>query len=34
MKLTEAFIVPWVKNAEPYSDKHMDIAWKIPRSSG
>ncbi len=30
MKLTEEFIVPWVKNAEPYSDKHMDIAWENP----
>ena len=24
------FIVPWVKSAEPYSDKHMDIAWENP----
>jgi histidinol-phosphate aminotransferase len=24
------FIVPWVKGAEPYSDKHMDIAWANP----
>jgi len=24
------FIVPWVKSAEPYSDKHMDIAWASP----
>jgi len=24
------FIVPWVKSAEPYSDKHMDIAWANP----
>ncbi len=30
MKATEEFIVPWVKSAEPYSDKHMDIAWENP----
>ncbi len=30
MKLVEDFIVPWVKAAEPYSDKHMDIAWENP----
>jgi histidinol-phosphate aminotransferase len=30
MKLVEDFIVPWVKGAEPYSDKHMDIAWENP----
>ena len=24
------FVVPWVKSAEPYSDKHMDIAWANP----
>jgi histidinol-phosphate aminotransferase len=24
------YIVPWVKNAEPYSDKHMDVAWANP----
>ena len=24
------FILPWVKSAEPYSDKHMDIAWANP----
>jgi histidinol-phosphate aminotransferase len=30
MKLVEDFIVPWVKGAEPYSDKHMDIAWDNP----
>jgi histidinol-phosphate aminotransferase len=30
MKLVEDFIVPWVKEAEPYSDKHMDIAWENP----
>jgi histidinol-phosphate aminotransferase len=24
------FIVPWVKSAEPYSDKHMDVAWANP----
>jgi histidinol-phosphate aminotransferase len=30
MKLVEDFIVPWVRGAEPYSDKHMDIAWENP----
>ncbi len=31
MKPAEDFIVPWVKAAEPYSDKHMDIAWENPQ---
>ena len=31
MKSAEDFIVPWVKAAEPYSDKHMDIAWENPQ---
>jgi histidinol-phosphate aminotransferase len=31
MKPAEDFIVPWVKAAEPYSDKHMDVAWENPR---
>jgi histidinol-phosphate aminotransferase len=31
MKSVEDFIVPWVKTAEPYSDKHMDIAWENPQ---
>lgn len=30
MKSPEEFILPWVKTAEPYSDKHMDIAWEHP----
>src|SRR5574341_2442265 len=30
MKSVEDFIVPWVKSAEPYSDKHMDVAWEKP----
>jgi histidinol-phosphate aminotransferase len=30
MRSTEEFILDWVKNAEPYSDKHMDIAWENP----
>ena len=30
MKSAEEFIVPWVKAAEPYSDKHMDVAWQSP----
>jgi histidinol-phosphate aminotransferase len=32
MRKTEDFIVPWVKSAEPYSDKHMDVAWENPRT--
>jgi histidinol-phosphate aminotransferase len=31
MRTAEDFIVPWVKTAEPYSDKHMDIAWENPQ---
>jgi histidinol-phosphate aminotransferase len=31
MKLVEDYVVPWVKAAEPYSDKHMDIAWENPQ---
>ncbi len=31
MKSAEDFVVPWVKAAEPYSDKHMDIAWENPQ---
>jgi histidinol-phosphate aminotransferase len=31
MKSTEEFIVPWVRAAEPYSDKHMDVAWENPK---
>ena len=31
MKSAEDFIVPWVKTVEPYSDKHMDIAWENPQ---
>lgn len=30
MKTFEEFIVPWVMNSEPYSAKHMDIAWENP----
>jgi histidinol-phosphate aminotransferase len=32
MRTAEDFIVPWVKSAEPYSDKHMDIAWESPNT--
>ncbi len=32
MKPAEDFIVPWVRSAEPYSDKHMDIAWEHPET--
>lgn len=28
-EITE-YIVPWVRNAAPYSDKHMDFAWAHP----
>lgn len=31
MKSPEEFVVPWVRGAEPYSDKHMDIAWDNPQ---
>ena len=31
MRSAEDFIVPWVKTAEPYSDKHMDVAWESPQ---
>jgi len=30
MKSFEEYIVPWVKNSEPYSAKHMDVAWENP----
>lgn len=30
MKPVEEFIVPWVREAESYSDKHMDFAWDHP----
>jgi histidinol-phosphate aminotransferase len=30
MKSVQDFIVPWVKNSEPYSAKHMDVAWENP----
>ena len=30
MKKPEEFINPWVNTAEPYSDKHMDVAWENP----
>lgn len=26
----EEFIVPWVRESAPYSDKHMDFAWQHP----
>ena len=32
MKSLQDFIVPWVKSAEPYSDKHMDVAWEHPQT--
>jgi histidinol-phosphate aminotransferase len=31
MRSPEEFVVPWVKAAEPYSDKHMDVAWENPQ---
>ena len=30
MKTAEEYILPWIKTADPYSDKHMDIAWENP----
>lgn len=30
MKNIEDFIVPWVRQSEPYSAKHMDFAWQHP----
>ncbi len=30
MKSPLEFIVPWVKDSEPYSAKHMDVAWENP----
>ena len=30
MSNPEKFINPWVKTSEPYSDRHMDIAWENP----
>jgi histidinol-phosphate aminotransferase len=30
MRNVEEFIVPWVRQAESYSDKHMDFAWSHP----
>jgi len=30
MKPFEEYIVSWVKNSEPYSAKHMDVAWENP----
>jgi histidinol-phosphate aminotransferase len=30
MKSVQDFIVPWVLNSEPYSAKHMDVAWENP----
>jgi histidinol-phosphate aminotransferase len=31
MRSPEEFVLPWVKAAEPYSDKHMDVAWENPQ---
>jgi histidinol-phosphate aminotransferase len=30
MKPVEDYIVPWVREAESYSDRHMDFAWGHP----
>ena len=30
MKNVEEFIVPWVRDSEPYSARHMDFAWQHP----
>ena len=29
-KSIEDFVVPWVRESAPYSDKHMDFAWDHP----
>lgn len=30
MKAIEEYIVPWIRQSEPYSSKHMDFAWQHP----
>ncbi len=30
MKIYEDFVVPWVRETDAYSDKHMDFAWSHP----
>jgi histidinol-phosphate aminotransferase len=30
MKDVTEFIVPWVRNAESYSEKHLELAWQRP----
>ncbi len=30
MKALEEFIVPWVREAESYSDRHLEFAWQHP----
>jgi histidinol-phosphate aminotransferase len=30
MKSIGNYVVPWVRDAEPYSDRHMDFAWGHP----
>ncbi len=30
MKPVNEFVVPWVRDSETYSDKHMDFAWAHP----
>ncbi len=30
MKSPDEYIVPWVRQSEPYSAKHMDVAWENP----
>jgi len=30
MKRVEEYVVPWVRESESYSDKHLDFAWQHP----
>jgi histidinol-phosphate aminotransferase len=30
MKAIDEFIVPWIKDVEPYSDRHLEFAWQNP----
>src|SRR5512137_2945761 len=30
MKSIEEYVLPWVRGAEPYSDRHMEFAWQHP----
>ena len=30
MKRMDEFVVPWLQDVEPYSDKHLEFAWQHP----